>query len=174
MGSCVCYCWAETHYKCLYLQYLWYQRHARVAWESQQLYTPFSTKRTLYKTPILYNFPDKSTFYKLLSYTVIWFTIWKDWYIHTLYLPGVSAQLRANRAHAQLGLFNGSLANGAWKEQLSGASRTEPAITNIPCNICYSGEFLTAATPGKTTVMRSDSADLLAKNHYFIFNYMIF
>jgi hypothetical protein len=55
---------------------------------------------------------------------------------------------------------------GPGKEQLSGASRTEPGIAIIPCNNCYSGEFLTAATPGKTTVMRSDSADLLG--HYII------
>jgi hypothetical protein len=74
----------------------------------------------------------------------------------------LAAQLRANRAHAQLAWFNGSLANGAWKMQLSGASRTEPARTIVKCNNQYSGEFLTVATPGKQTVMRSDSAYLLA------------
>jgi hypothetical protein len=69
-----------------------------------------------------------------------------------------SAQLQANKADAQLGLFNGSLANGVWKRQLNGTSRTEPATNTITCNRRYSGEFLTEATPGKQNDIRSCSA----------------
>jgi hypothetical protein len=63
-----------------------------------------------------------------------------------------------HKAHGQVVWFNGSLANGAWKEQLSGASRTEPATNAIPCIKCHSGEFLTEATPGKQNDIRSGSA----------------
>ncbi len=60
-----------------------------------------------------------------------------------------------HKAHGQVVWFNGSLANRKWKEQLSGASRTDPATAIIPCNNCYSGEFLTAATTGIPTDMGS-------------------
>jgi len=70
----------------------------------------------------------------------------------------VSAQLRANQADAQLGLYNGSNANGKWNKRLSGTSRTEPATNAIPCNKYYSGEFLTEATPGKPNDIRSGLA----------------
>jgi hypothetical protein len=52
-----------------------------------------------------------------------------------------------------LEFFNGSLANGKWNMSLSGTSRTEPAIVVILCNT-----FLTEATPGKQTDIRSCSA----------------
>jgi len=55
-------------------------------------------------------------------------------------------------------LLNGSLANGKWNMGPSGMSRTEPAIIVIHCNTYDSGEFLTEATPGKQTDIRSCSA----------------
>jgi len=55
----------------------------------------------------------------------------------------------------QVTQFNGSLVNRKWKEQLSGASRTEAAIHLIIYKNHQSAEFLTAATPGTQTDMGS-------------------
>ncbi len=47
------------------------------------------------------------------------------------YLHDQSAQLQAYRAHAQMEWLNENDANGAWNINLSGTSRTEPAINFI-------------------------------------------
>ena len=60
-----------------------------------------------------------------------------------------------HRAHGQVAGFNGSLANRKWKEQLSGASRTEAGSTYIILKKYHSAEFLTAATPGTRIDMGS-------------------